>query len=92
MAVRIRCQRFGRKKRPFYRIVVAPSEAPRDGKFIEIIGYYDPLPNPSIIKFKKDRLIYWLKNGAKPSNTVAKLIENTKILEENNESEKGGQE
>ncbi len=87
MAVRIRCQRFGRKKRPFYRIVVAHSEAPRDGRFVEIVGYYDPLPNPSIIKFNKERLIYWLKNGAKPSNTVAKLIENTKIL-----SEKGGQE
>ena len=91
MAVRIRCQRFGRKKRPFYRIVVAHSESPRDGRFIEILGYYDPLPNPSVIKFKKDRLKYWLSVGAKPSNTVAKLIENTKVLEEN-ESEKGGQE
>ncbi len=91
MAVRIRCQRFGRKKRPFYRIVAAHSESPRDGRFIEILGYYDPLPNPSVIKFKKERLKYWLSVGAKPSNTVAKLIENTKVLEEN-ESEKGGQE
>lgn len=89
MAVRIRCQRFGRKKRPFYRIVAAHSESPRDGRFIEILGYYDPLSNPSVIKFKKDRLKYWLSVGAKPSNTVAKLIENTKVLEE---SEKGGQE
>jgi len=91
MAVRIRCQRFGRKKRPFYRIVAAHKDAPRDGKFIEILGYYDPLPNPSVIKFNKERLKYWLSVGAKPSNTVAKLIENTKILEET-ESEKGGQE
>ncbi len=91
MAVRIRCQRFGRKKRPFYRIVAAHKDAPRDGRFIEILGYYDPLPNPSVIKFKKERLKYWLSVGAKPSNTVAKLIENTKVLEEN-ETEKGGQE
>ncbi len=91
MAVRIRCQRFGRKKRPFYRIVAADKDAPRDGRFIEILGYYDPLPNPSVIKFNKERLKYWLSVGAKPSNTVAKLIENTKALEET-ESEKGGQE
>ena len=91
MAVRIRCQRFGRKKRPFYRIVAAHKDAPRDGRFIEIIGYYDPLPSPSVIKFNKERLKYWLSVGAKPSNTVAKLIENTKVLEEN-ETEKGGQE
>ena len=91
MAVRIRCQRFGRKKRPFYRIVAAHKDSPRDGRFIEILGYYDPLPNPSVIKFNKERLKYWLSVGAKPSNTVAKLIENTKILEET-ESEKGGQE
>ncbi len=91
MAVRIRCQRFGRKKRPFYRIIAADKDAPRDGRFIEILGYYDPLPNPSVIKFNKERLKYWLSVGAKPSNTVAKLIENTKALEET-ESEKGGQE
>ncbi len=91
MAVRIRCQRFGRKKRPFYRIVAANSESPRDGKFLEILGYYDPLPNPSIVKFNKERLQYWLGVGAKPSNTVAKLIENTKILQEQ-VPEEGGAE
>ena len=89
MAVRIRCQRFGRKKRPFYRIVAANSESPRDGKFLEILGFYDPLQEPSIVKIKKDRLQYWLNVGAKPSNTVAKLIENTKLLQE---TEEGGAE
>jgi small subunit ribosomal protein S16 len=89
MAVRIRCQRFGRKKRPFYRIVAANSESPRDGKFLEILGYYDPLQEPSIVKIKTDRLQYWLNVGAKPSNTVAKLIENTKLMEQ---TEEGGAE
>ena len=90
MAVRIRCQRFGRKKRPFYRIVAANSESPRDGKFLEILGYYNPLTDPSTVKIKADRLKYWLSVGAKPSNTVAKLIENTKLLEES--VEEGGAE
>ena len=90
MAVRIRCQRFGRKKKPFYRIVAANSESPRDGKFLEILGYYNPLTEPSTISIKKDRLKYWLSVGAKPSNTVAKLIENTKVLEES--VEEGGAE
>ncbi len=82
MAVRIRCQRFGRKKRPFYRIVAADSQSPRDGKFLEILGYYNPLTEPSTINIKKERLQYWLNVGAKPSNTVAKLIENTKLFQE----------
>ena len=82
MAVRIRCQRFGRKKRPFYRIVAADSESPRDGKFLEILGFYNPLTEPSTINIKKERLQYWLNVGAKPSNTVAKLIENTKLFQE----------
>ena len=90
MAVRIRCQRFGRKKRPFYRIVAANSESPRDGKFLEILGYYNPLTDPSTVNIKVDRLKYWLGVGAKPSNTVAKLIENTKLLEES--VEEGGAE
>ena len=89
MAVRIGCQRFGRKKRPSYRIVAANSESPRDGKFLEILGYYDPLQEPSIVKIKTDRLQYWLNVGAKPSNTVAKLIENTKLMEQ---TEEGGAE
>ena len=90
MAVRIRCQSFGRKKRPFYRIVAANSESPRDGKFLEILGYYNPLTEPSTVKIKKDRLQYWLSVGAKPSHTVAKLIENTKLFEET--VEEGGAE
>jgi small subunit ribosomal protein S16 len=85
MAVRIRCQRFGRKKRPFYRIVAADSQSPRDGKFLEILGFYNPLTEPSTVKIKKDRLQYWLNVGAKPSNTVARLIENTKLFQESDQ-------
>ena len=75
MAVRIRLARGGRKKRPFYKIVVASSEAPRDGRFIERIGTYDPLPDTAQVKIDSDRLQYWLKQGAQPSDTVRNLIE-----------------
>ncbi len=85
MAVRIRCQRLGRKKKPFFRIVAANSESPRDGKFLEILGYYNPLPDPSVIKINADRYKYWLNVGAQPSNTVAKLVENTKLFEQSEE-------
>lgn len=75
MAVRIRLARGGRKKRPFYRIVVASSEAPRDGRFIERIGTYNPLPDPAEVKIDSDRLQYWLQQGAKPTDTVRNLIQ-----------------
>lgn len=74
MAVRIRLARGGRKKRPFYRIVVASSEAPRDGRFIERIGTYNPLPVNAEVTINRERLEYWLKQGAKPTDTVAGLI------------------
>ncbi len=74
MAVRIRLARRGRKKRPFYKIVVAPSESPRDGRFIESIGTYNPLPEVAEVVLDKERLEYWLQQGAKPSDTVRSLI------------------
>lgn len=74
MAVRIRLARGGRKKRPFYRIVVSASEAPRDGRFIERIGIYNPLPQTPEVKIDNERLQYWLLQGAEPTDTVRSLI------------------
>ncbi len=74
MAVRIRLSRFGRKKKPFYRIVVADSEAPRDGKFLEIVGTYDPLQDPAVVTVQQDKLQSWMDMGAKPTNTVRTLL------------------
>lgn len=74
MAVRIRLARMGAKKKPFYRVVVADSEAPRDGRFIEQIGYYDPKQDPALIHLKMERVDYWLSRGAQPSEIVSQLI------------------
>ncbi len=74
MAVRIRLTRLGRKKKPFYRIVVADSEASRDGKFLEIIGTYDPLKDPIEVNIKQDRVQAWLEQGAQPTETVKSLL------------------
>lgn len=72
--VRLRLSRMGRKKRPFYRIVAADSRAPRDGRFIEAIGYYDPMKKPADVRLDMDRVDYWLGVGASPSDTVNHLI------------------
>jgi small subunit ribosomal protein S16 len=82
MAVRIRLTRKGAKKRPFYRIVVAHSEAPRDGKFLEIIGTYNPLTDPAEVQIDPERLRVWLDRGARPSNTVRSLIKQKGLLTE----------
>ena len=74
MAVSIRLARHGSKKRPFYRIVVADKRSPRDGRKIEQVGIYDPRQNPSRIEFRTERLEAWLKQGARPSATVAQLM------------------
>jgi small subunit ribosomal protein S16 len=74
MAVRIRLARHGSKKKPFYRIVVARSESPRDGRFIEQVGIYDPTRSPAVVEFKADKLTAWLSKGAQPTQTVAQLI------------------
>ena len=73
--VKIRLQRFGAKKAPFYHIIVADSRSPRDGRIVEQIGTYDPMKNPAEIKLDKEKVAYWIKNGAKPTDTVKALIE-----------------
>ena len=73
--VKIRLQRQGKKKAPFYHIVVADSRAPRDGKIIEQVGTYDPMTDPATIKLDKEKVEKWIKNGAKPTDTVKMLIE-----------------
>lgn len=74
MAVKMRLKRMGQKKAPFYRVVVADSRAPRDGKFIEEIGTYDPTCDPSVIKINEEAAKKWLATGAQPTETVAKLL------------------
>ena len=83
MAVKIRLKRMGSKKKPFYRIVVADSRAPRDGKFIEEIGYYNPLTESKEIKVDAEKENAWIKNGAKPTDTVNRLFKNNNIYSEN---------
>ncbi len=73
--VKIRLQRYGAKKAPFYHIVVADSKSPRDGKIIEQIGTYNPMTEPAAIVVDKEKVEYWIKNGAKPTDTVKALIE-----------------
>lgn len=74
MAVKIRLKRMGAKKAPFYRIVVADSRSPRDGRFIEEIGYYNPITKPVTVKVDSDKVAEWIKNGAQPSETVKRLL------------------
>jgi small subunit ribosomal protein S16 len=73
--VKIRLQRVGKKKAPFYHIVVADSRSPRDGKIVEKIGSYDPMTNPATIVLDNEKVATWIKNGAKPTDTVKALIE-----------------
>lgn len=75
MSVKLRLARVGAKKNPFYRVVVADSRSPRDGRFIEHVGIYDPTRKPEQVRLKMDRLDYWLKVGAQPSETVGHLID-----------------
>ena len=76
--VKIRLQRFGKKRSPFYHIVVADSKSPRDGRIIEQIGTYNPMTKPSTIVIDKEKFEKWDKDGAKPTDTVKKLVENVK--------------
>ena len=72
--VKVRLRRLGAKKAPFYRVVVADSRYPRDGRFIEEIGYYDPTKEPSVVSIDKEKADKWLANGAQPTDTVKKLL------------------
>ena len=79
MAVKIRLRRLGAKKAPFYRIVVADSRYPRDGRYIEEIGYYDPTKEPSVVKVDAEKAQKWIKNGAQPTDTVKKILKDNGI-------------
>ena len=88
MAVKIRLKRMGAKKAPYYRIVAADSRAPRDGRFIEQLGTYDPTKNPAVITVKEEETLKWLNNGAQPSDTVRNLLSQKGIMAKFAESKK----
>ena len=79
MGVKIRLARHGAKKRPFYRVVVADSESPRDGKFLEVVGTYNPVTEPANVSLKEDRIKYWIAQGALPTITVKNLLKKENI-------------
>jgi small subunit ribosomal protein S16 len=81
MAVKIRLKRMGANKSPFYRIVVADSRSPRDGRYIEIVGTYNPVSQPAEVKINEDLALKWLQDGAKPSDTVRNLFSKQGIME-----------
>ena len=86
MAVKLRLKRMGSKQKPFYRIVAADSRFPRDGRFIETVGTYNPVANPAEVKIDKEVALKWLGNGAQPTDTVKTLLKNEGILKEFNAS------
>ena len=75
MAVKLRLMRMGKKKQPTYRIVAADSRSPRDGRFIEVVGVYDPRAEPSVVKVDNERAVHWLRHGAQPTERVQKLLQ-----------------
>lgn len=87
--VRIRLRRIGLKGQPTYRIVAAEKEAPRDGRFLEILGVYNPRTNPATIKLKEDRVYHWMKNGAQPSESVVQIFKTAGTLERFDRFKKG---
>ena len=80
MAVKIRLRRMGAKKNPFYRVVVADSRFPRDGRFIEEIGYYNPMEEPSVVKVDPEKAKKWIENGAQPTDTVRELFKKHGVI------------
>ncbi|WP_268913047.1 30S ribosomal protein S16 [Lentilactobacillus sp. SPB1-3] len=86
MSVKIRLKRMGSKKRPFYRIVVADSRSPRDGRFIENVGTYNPLVEPSKVTLEEDSILNWLNNGAQPSDTVRNILSDAGIMKKYHEA------
>jgi len=89
MAVSMRLMRFGAKKSPYYRIVVADRRAPRDGGFIEQIGTYDPRKNPAEVRLKEEKATQWLKKGAQPTPTVRQLLKRSGIPKKSEEIKEG---
>ena len=92
MAVKIRLRRMGAKKSPFYRVVVADSRSPRDGRFIETLGHYDSTTQPATIKIDEDKAIEWLKKGAQPTDTVKDLFSKAGILKKWDEMKRSKKE
>ena len=86
MAVKMRLRRMGQKKAPYYRIIVADSRSPRDGRFIEEVGYYNPIENPAVVKVNKEVALKWLNNGATPTDTVRDILSKEGILKEFHEA------
>ncbi|MGX7204059.1 30S ribosomal protein S16 [Enterococcus pingfangensis] len=86
MAVKIRLKRMGSKKRPFYRIVVADSRSPRDGRFIETVGTYNPLKNPAEVVLKEENVLDWLQKGAQPSDTVRNILSKEGIMQKHHDA------
>ena len=79
--VRIRLRRMGAKKKPFYRIVVAHKESPRDGRFIEIVGTYNPRTEPETVELKTERVAHWLSSGAQPSESVSRMLRKANLID-----------
>ena len=86
MSVKIRLKRMGSKKRPFYRIVVADSRSPRDGRFIETVGTYNPLTDPETVTLKEEKVMNWLNNGAQPSDTVRNILSRNGVVKKFHEA------
>ena len=86
MAVKIRLKRLGQKKSPFYRIVAADSRMPRDGRFIEQLGTYDPRQNPAVVTIKEDEVLAWLNKGAQPSDTVRNILSKAGVMKKFHDS------
>ena len=89
MAVKIRLKRMGKKRNPIYRIVVADSRSPRDGRFIELLGTYNPCTNPAQVNLKEEEILKWLNNGAQPSDTVKNLLSKQGIMKKFADSKQG---
>ncbi|MGX7418459.1 30S ribosomal protein S16 [Carnobacterium gallinarum] len=86
MAVKIRLKRMGSKKNPFYRMVVADSRSPRDGRYIEVVGTYNPVVQPAAVKVEEEKVLGWLANGAQPSDTVRNILSKEGIMKKFHES------
>ena len=86
MSVRIRMTRMGAKKRPFYRLVAADSEAPRDGRFLEILGYYDPMKEPAVVEIHEEKVNYWLEKGARVSESAKALLKKEGVMQSHSTS------
>lgn len=88
MALKIRLKRMGMKKAPFYRFVVAEAASPRDGRFVEELGYYDPTKNPAVINIDEEKALKWMKNGATPTDTVRAIFSKAGLLKKLDELKK----